>query len=127
MTRILIQSRKELPQVVAAIKQKYEDEIQQQVEYRNRRTGLVVKAPHWSEISIQKHLIFSSEFPQCADLVIHHVHMSMIMNLNKAMISNDTGEVREDTRKAFVDTVASLTKWRKSTGLGDLVASKSCL
>jgi hypothetical protein len=117
MTRILVEGRKELPVIVAAIREIYNSEIRQQVVYRNRITGLVQSAPEWSDLSIQKHLIFSSEFPECADLVVHHVHMSMLMNLNRSMICTKTGEVRENTRKAFIETVASLSRWRKNTGL----------
>ena len=70
MTRILIQNRKELPVIVHAIKERYENEIREDVVWRNRVTGLDVKAPEWTETSIQKHLIFSSEFPDCANLVV---------------------------------------------------------
>jgi|APSaa5957512535_1039671.scaffolds.fasta_scaffold209475_1 hypothetical protein len=117
MTKILVESRKELPVIVTTLRQKYNEEIRGEVEYRNKSTGQLVRGPDWSEVSIQKHLIFSSEFPQIADLVVHHVYMSMLMNINGRMICSQTGEVREEARKAFSETALSLSRWRKSTGL----------
>ena len=54
------------------------------------------------------------EFPECSELIIHHIHMSILMNLNASMISPD-GVVNDDVRKQFIETVNSLNRWSKSS------------
>lgn len=117
MTRILIRNRKELVHIVRAIKDKYDEDIRPHITYRNHTTGATCKSPVWSDTSIQKHLVFSSEFPECTDLLIHHIHVSMLMNLNDKMLA-ENGEVNDEMRKSFTETVKSLTAWRKSTASG---------
>jgi len=112
MVRIMVGQRKELSVIVDALSVAYTTDLQAEVTYTNP-TGVVVRAPAWSHNSIQKHLVFSTEFAGLFENIVTHIHQSIIMHLNAKMV-RPNGEVAEDSRKALVDTVASLQRWQRN-------------
>lgn len=111
MVRIMVQQNKELPVIVDAVHANYNANIRSEVSHK-MPTGVIVEAPEWSKTSIQTHLVFSTEFEGLFENVVTHIHQSVIMHLNAKMLKS-TGHVDEEARKALVDTVASLTKWKR--------------
>lgn len=111
---LMIEQKKELPVVVDAVQATYRNTIQSDVVYTHRVTNQIVTQPDWSSSSIEKHLLFSSEFPQVFSNVVVNIHQALIMRLNAQMINTNTNEVNEETRRSFVDTIASLSRWYKA-------------
>lgn len=111
MIRIMVQQSKELPVIVDAVQANYNANIRADVTHK-LPSGVIATAPEWSKTSIQTHLVFSTEFEGLFENIVTHIHQSMIMHLNAKMIK-PSGHVDDDTRKAMLETVASLNKWKK--------------
>lgn len=109
LVRIMIGERKELPTIVLAVEQLYNETVRAHTTYTTP-AGFVVNAPAWSKNSITAHLIFSTEFPELYHCVIVQCLQSILMQLNAKMLTAD-GDVDEHTRKAFLETTTALAKW----------------
>jgi hypothetical protein len=105
----MIEQRKELPTIVVAVEQVYNETARAQITYTSPR-GVVIQAPAWSKNSITAHLIFSTEFPELYHCVIVQCLQSILMQLNAKMLLPN-GEVDEHTRKAFLETTTALARW----------------
>lgn len=111
MVRIMVGQKKELPVIVDSVHSYYEENLREEVTYKNAQ-GIVETSPAWSKHSIQTHLVFSTEFEGLFNNLVTQMHQSIIMHLNAKMLRPDN-TVSEDTRKALVDTVASLQRWQR--------------
>ena len=109
LVRIMIEQRKELPTIVVAVEQVYNETARAQITYTTPG-GAVIQAPAWSKNSITAHLIFSTEFPELYHCVIVQCLQSILMQLNAKMLTAN-GEVDEHTRKAFLETTTALARW----------------
>lgn len=113
LVRIMIEQKKELPTIVAAVEQVYNETARDQITY-STPGGTEIRAPAWSKHSITAHLIFSTEFPELFHYVTVQCLQSILMQLNAKMLTAD-GEVDEHTRKAFLETTTALAKWNGCT------------
>jgi hypothetical protein len=111
MIRIMVQQNKELPVIVEAVQSNYNANIRPEVTHK-LPGGTIVESPEWTKTSIQTHLVFSTEFEGLFENVVTHIHQSVIMHLNAKMLK-PSGHVDEETRKALIETVASLNKWKR--------------
>ena len=109
LVKIMIEQRKELPTIVLAVEQVYNETARENVTHVTP-SGRVITAPPWSKNSITSHLIFSTEFPELYHNVIVQCLQSILMQLNARMLTS-AGEVDEHTRKAFLETTNALARW----------------
>jgi len=110
--KCLASQNKELPCIARCVYTKYNTDIRDEVEWKHPLTGVIILKPEWTLKSIQTHLIYSTEFQEVFNNVVEHVYQSIIMRLQARLVSCETGEVHEDTRRSMVDTVRELSRWR---------------
>lgn len=113
LIRVMIAQRKELPTIVLAVEELYNDTGRPHTTFTTP-SGITKVSPAWSKNSISAHIVFSTEFPELYHNVIVQCFQSMLMQLNAKMLTAD-GEVDEHTRKAFLETTAALAKWNATT------------
>lgn len=109
VVRTMGEQNKELPTIVNAVHDIYNDHIRQDAGGFGP-TGAPLTNPTWSRASIAAHLLYSTEFPGLFDNVVVQIHQSVIMKLNTEIISNDV--VAPAVAEEFRKTVASLKKWQ---------------
>ncbi len=109
VVRKMVGQRKELPTIVNAVSAIYDEHIRSEVIAKGP-TGAELVAPSWSKRSISCHLIYSTEFPELFEAVVTQMHQSVIMALNRELISANgiIPEACDELRKM----TASLKKWQ---------------
>ena len=112
MVRSLARQQKEFPHIITSVYNLYENHIRKEVEYVHPITGVNLKQPKWTKSSIQRHLMYSNEFPELFDGLVNQVFHSIIQRQQENVMSNDMAGVIEDRRKALMDTVNTYTRWR---------------
>ena len=110
---------KELPVIISAVQQAYGSNAKALVVWTNReRGGVVVKSPHWSIASIQRHLLYNGEFESLFTDAVDQIFHSLIVHLNDSAVDRRSGIVNEPTRKALMDTISRYGKWKNDTSGG---------
>lgn len=109
LVRLMVSQKKEMPVIVAAVQEAYNERVQAEVEV-TAPNGKLIKQPNWSRSSISCHLLYSTEFPELFQSVVVQIHQSLIMQLNKQAIAN--GEVDTSTTEELRKMVVSLKKWQ---------------
>jgi len=71
--------------------------------------------PIWSRESIVRHLMNSGQFKEVFDTSVNHMFTSLIARQNAELCDASTGQVIEDNRRAFCDTVKTMVTWRNHT------------
>ena len=112
MIRSLGRSKKELPIIVNNVYKTYEKHIRPQCEYNHPITGAKISKPKWSKTSIQRHLVFSREFPDLFDGIVEQCFHSIITSQQERVMDRSTGSVIEDRRRTLMDTVNNFSRWR---------------
>lgn len=72
--------------------------------------------PSWSRASIIRHLTHSGQFKMVFDTSVTHMFTALIAKQNTDLCDVATGQVIEDNRKAFCETVKTFVAWRNSLG-----------
>jgi hypothetical protein len=70
--------------------------------------------PDWSRASIIRHLTHSGQFKTVFDTSVTHMFTALIAKQNTDLCDAATGQVIEDNRKAFCETVKTFVSWRAS-------------
>lgn len=112
MVRSLARERKELPIIVNNIYKIYEKHIRNQTEYTHPLTNMNIKKPKWSKTSIQRHLMYSREFPDLFDGIVEQVFHSIISSQQDRVMEKNTGAVIEARRQSLMDSVNNFSRWR---------------
>ena len=74
--------------------------------------------PLWTRASIIRHLTNSGQFTKVFDTGVTHMFTALIARQNSDLCDQSTGQVIEDNRKAFCDTVKTFVTWRASLAAG---------
>ena len=98
--RELVHQKKELPFVVNAVSQIYKDQS--------------LGSISWSNASIRRHLLFSTEFDGLFVCVVDQMFIALITRIQSRMI-DEAGGIDDTARKAFLETVDAMKKWKKGT------------
>jgi hypothetical protein len=67
----------------------------------------------WSKESIRRHLLFSTEFDGLFACVVDQLFIALVTRLQARMV-DEAGCIDETARRAFIDTVEAMTKWKKA-------------
>ena len=110
LIRALEKERKEIHMIVQAIFTRYNDSIRPHVPDQ----------PAWSTASINRHLLYSTEFSSLFHHNITQMFHSILYKLNETMVDVN-GNIVDECRKSFLETTASFLKWqagrpKKETG-----------
>ena len=68
--------------------------------------------PDWSRAAIVRHLTNNGQFKAVFDTSVSQMFTALIAKQNADLCDMSTGQVIEDNRKAFCDTVKTLVTWR---------------
>lgn len=109
MVGIMIDQAKELPVIVLAVEQVYNETARPHNSYVTDG-GDLIRAPAWSKNSISTHLLSSTEFPQLFQNVVGQTFRTIMSRLNDTLLTS-TGEVDDAKRKAYIDTAMAFKKW----------------
>ena len=113
LAKQLASERKELPVVVAAVAQAYNKGVRQFVEWHNPVTDKVVRAPAWTRDSIQRHLLYSSEFPLFDEGVTQIFH-ALIVAEQAVVMDGSSGRVISGAKAELLRTIANYSRWLES-------------
>lgn len=110
----LAAENKELPVIVAAVSRAYDAGPKQFVQF-TFPSGRVVNNPAWSKHSIQRHLMFSTEFRSIFRHSIEHIYHALIVE-EQARVMLPGGGVNQEAKKALLATINSYAAWMQKTG-----------
>lgn len=111
MVGIMIGQDKELPVIVLAVEEVYNETARPHNSYTTAG-GELITAPAWSKNSISTHLIGSSEFPELFQAVIGQTYRTICSRINDTLLTA-AGDVDEAKRKAWVETTLAFKKWNE--------------
>ena len=101
---------KEIPTIVSTVFDVYNKYIRKTVRYTPPATNMEVKGPSWSTESIQRHIVFSGNYPKLFDSVCGQIFTSTIMKQqNRLCDAGRGGEIIEENRKGLMDTFKHYT------------------
>lgn len=109
LAKALASEGKEVPVIVAALQDAYNETARDLVEW-SAPNGTVVVRPEWTVASINRHILFSTElnvFGNAVDQILH----SVIYTLNNTLVDNSTGMIVEEHRRALMDTIKTRAMW----------------
>lgn len=109
LAKALASEGKEVPVIVAALQDAYNETARDLVEW-TAPNGTVVERPEWTVASINRHILFSTElnvFGNAVDQILH----SVIYTLNNTLVDISTGLIIEEHRKALMDTIKTRAMW----------------
>ena len=112
LARQLASEKKEVEVIAQAIFQAYNDMVREDVEW-TAPDGKVIAEPEWSITSIQRHLLFSTEFTDLFDNSIDQIFHSLIFRLNDRAINTADMSVDKDTHTMLMDTIKNFRMWKK--------------
>lgn len=112
--RALIEQKMEVPTIVKRLKAAYDESVRPSVVYTDPETGESITSPEWSLESIQTHILYSKEFPECFEDSIEAVFHTLITNQNNTMFSKVTKQERPEVVESFLKTVRALSQYRES-------------
>ena len=112
LVQTLHREKKEILSIVHAVNKRYNEDVRPYTQSLSDATG-PVESPEWTQESIKRHLLYSTEFPNLFPGVVTQIFQTILVQLNATMC-NDEGDLIEEKRKAFLDTVKSFQQW--STG-----------
>lgn len=92
--------------------------------------------PEWSKESIFRHVMYSGQFELVTETSVGQMLTSLIARQNATLVDRSTNLIVEEHRKAFVDTVQCLIKWKNlkkkgrasgvgSSGLSSIMKSRA--
>jgi len=113
MVNAMVQQKRDFNYIVNAICTAYTDTVKGAVTY-TAEDGSLVTAPVWKRRSVARHLLYSLEHECIFDSAITNMYKAVISNINNSMMDRETGDVVEERRVAFIDTVSAYGKWQKS-------------
>tara|TARA_B110000902_G_scaffold112095_1_gene132235 strand:- start:7392 stop:7946 length:555 start_codon:yes stop_codon:yes gene_type:complete len=82
--------------------------------YEDTVRHVVKGEPAWSKASILRHILYNGQFEDVFDTSVCNMLSSIIVRQNNTLVDGSTGNIIEENRKAFCDTVATLIKWKQS-------------
>ena len=101
LVRALETDNKEIHLIVQALYGRYNESIRTHVPGQ----------PSWSQESIHRHLLYSTEFASLFHHNVTQMFHSLLYKLNESMLDGD-GNIVDDCRKSFIETTASFLKWQ---------------
>lgn len=111
--KILARAGKELPTIVRAVKEEYDQNLKHRTISKHPITNAIIKHPEWTTSSIETHLVYARFAPEIFRNVLDDQFKSQIMLLASKMVDSTTGDIVEETRKQWADTVKSYYKWHE--------------
>lgn len=108
--------QKSLPIIVNAVHRVYERHIRADALTETGNQG-----PEWSKKSIENHLLYSTEFRELFDSFVERCLQNIIIRQNASLVDELTGEIIDDKRKAFLETLMvykRMTSQDSGTGRG---------
>ena len=108
MVRSMAAERKSLPQIVNAVHRVYNEIIK----------GEIDGEPDWSKQSIRSHLLYSTEFTELFDHMIERVLQNIIVRQNQTLVDGLTGEIIEEKRRAFIDSINTYQRLKAGSSGG---------
>lgn len=112
LVRQLNSERKEVEVISEAVYQAYNDMVRDEVEWTTP-DGKVVEKPDWSKTTIQKHLLFSTEFEELFDNGVDQIFHSLIYRLNERAINSSDQSVDKENHAMLMDTIKNFRAWKK--------------
>ena len=106
----LAKDGKELPVVVSAVARAYNEGVRQFVEWENPVTKKNVRAPAWTRDSIQRHLLYSNEFP-LFDEGVNQIFHALIVAEQNVVMERSSGQVIPGAKTELLKTIAAYGKW----------------
>lgn len=112
LVRQLNSEKKEVEVIAEAVQAAYNEMVRADVEW-TKTDGTVVQSPEWSKHSIQKHLLFSTEFEDLFDSGVDQIFHSLIFRLNERSINTADKSVDKDTHAMLMETIKQFRAWKK--------------
>jgi len=112
LVRQLNQEKKEVEVIAEAVCSAYNEMVRESVEW-TRPDGTVVHKPEWTKLTIQKHLLFSTEFEDLFDNGVDQIFHSLIFRLNERAINTTDMSVDKDTHGMLMETIKQFRAWKK--------------
>jgi len=107
----LSEQHKEVSTICNVVHSMYKRTVQPYIAWTSCSSGLTVDKPEWTKDSIRRHLLRSNQFSFMFTAVVRNIFQSMIVRQNERMIDRESGGVVEETRRAFIETVAEYRKF----------------
>lgn len=120
LVRAMNADGKEFPSLVSAVREAYEEQIRPHVSHPHYGDG-----PAWSEQSISRHLMFSTQFSGVFRTGVTQIFHSLVSSHNEHLMDACTGQVIESERQALMSTLAMLMKWERHAASGSGSGSAS--
>tara|TARA_Y100000592_G_scaffold99375_1_gene175179 strand:+ start:7565 stop:8155 length:591 start_codon:yes stop_codon:yes gene_type:complete len=111
LARQLSADRREVETIAEAIQNAYREMVQEDVEW-TKPDGTVVASPEWSKLTIERHLLFSSEFEDLFDSNVDRIFHSLIYRLNEKAINAVDMSVDKENHAMLMTTIKNYRQWR---------------
>jgi hypothetical protein len=121
----LAADKKELPVIVTAVSRAYDAGAKQFIQF-TFPNGAVVNNPTWSRASIERHLMFSTEFKDIFRHSIDHIYHALIVE-EQSRVMLPGGGVNQQAKRSLLQTIDSYAKWMQRTGGATATASSNTL
>ncbi|MBN23102.1 MAG: hypothetical protein CL678_17585 [Bdellovibrionaceae bacterium] len=112
LVRQLNTERKEIEVIAEAVYHAYNDMVRDEVEW-TAPNGKVYEKPEWTVATIQKHLLFSTEFEELFENGVDQIFHSLIYRLNDRAINAADKSVDKETHGMLMDTIRNFRAWKK--------------
>lgn len=106
----LAKEGKELPVVVSAVARAYNEGVRQFVEWENPVTKKKVRGPAWTRDAIQRHLMYSNEFP-LFDEGVNQIFHALIVAEQNVVMAKSSGRVIPEAKAELLKTIAAYSRW----------------
>lgn len=108
----MLKSKAEPSTIARRVHAVYEENIRTHVDY-TRASGMAVCAPEWTLKSIERHLMFATEFSGIFNAWLTRSYQSMLVHMGNKLITAD-GRVCGIASKQFTTTAKSYVDIRKA-------------
>lgn len=112
LVRQLNSERKEVEVIAEAVFAAYNEMVRDEVEW-TAPDGKIVEKPEWAKHTIQKHLLFSTEFEDLFDNGVDQIFHSLIYRLNDKAINTNDQTVDKETHGMLMETIKQFRAWKK--------------
>lgn len=107
--RIMLREKKERVEIVRLVHQEYQ-QFKSEIEWVNHK-GQLEQGPEWTMTSIERHLVFSTEFKEFFANEVENVYVNAIEATSRQLF-NDDGSVDPKMMKHFKDWTHAYKQWR---------------
>jgi hypothetical protein len=108
----LVAEGRDRPSVVISVYNMYNTNIRPYISYTHAFTGQSITRPTWTRGMIDRHITYSSEWPELFETTVDQTLHAIMDSQNSLMRDMDSNEIIEDRRKAWMDSLNHLIKWK---------------